>query len=498
MIEFTGCRQICRPLIRNGAAMNLEEYSKYDALGLAGLVGNGDITAEELTDLAVEAVEKVNGDLNAIVGMLDQPKTSTPAGDARFIGVPTFLKDLGASIEGMPQEMGSRFTAGFVAPVTTNFSRQVLEAGFNVIGRTTCPEFGLTLTTETLAHGKTCNPWNTGKTTGGSSGGSAAIVAAGVVPLAHTNDGGGSTRIPASICGNVGLKTSRGRISLGPGMNDVTGPMIAEGCNSRTVRDTAAFLDAVTHPQPGEIYMERAGAFLDNLINNKPGSYRIAVSMDGWGDGVEMDAGVRAEVERVAQLLRDQGHIVEEATPEILKTNLLIDQFRTLWFVMAQGVVAGLAPITNRVPGPETLEPLTLKMVEAAEKVSGLDYSFAIQSTNMIGQGLNQFFGSWDLLLTPTLNKPTPDLGGNLRLHADIDLDTWYSEALSTVPHTPLANFTGIPAISVPVATGPEDMPLGMQFFGALGNEAALLDIARQLEEADPWLERRPSVHVSN
>ena len=477
--------------------MNLEEYSQYDALGLAELVRSREVSAEELSGLACEGADKVNTELNAIAGMLDEPRFSKPADDARFTGVPTFLKDLGASIAGLPQEMGSRLTKGLIAPETTHFARQVLEAGFLVLGRTTTPEFGLTLTTETLACGQTRNPWNTGKITGGSSGGSAAIVAAGVVPLAHTNDGGGSTRIPASICGNVGLKTSRGRVSLGPGLNDLTAPLVAEGCNSRTVRDTAAFLDAVAHHHPGDYHLPHEGSFLDHLLNSRPGSYRIAISLDGWGDDVEMDADIRTEVERIGQLLREQGHTVEEVTPDILKTNYLIDQFKVLWFVMAEDTVNGLAAVTNRIPGPDNLEPLTLMMAEAAAQFSALEFAKALEATHVIGQELTQLFSSWDLLLTPTLNRPTPDLGSNLRLHANVDLETWYQEALTTVPHTPLANFTGIPAISVPVGTGPQAMPLGLHFFSAYGNEAALLDIARQLEEAAPWINRRPAVHVS-
>ena len=477
--------------------MNLEEYSSYDALGLAELVSKGEVTAEELCLLATEGANAVNGSINALAGMLGEPVSSAPASDARFEGVPTFLKDLGASIAGVPQEMGSRFTAGMVAPLTTYFAQQMLDAGFNVIGRTTTPEFGLTLTTETLACGKTCNPWNLSKIVGGSSGGSAAMVAAGVVPLAHTNDGGGSTRIPASICGNVGLKSSRGRVSLGPMMNDVSAALVNEGCNSRTVRDSAAFLDAVSHPQPGEgNLMTRAESFLAGLENGKPGSYRIALSLDPWG-GPEVDGDVRQEAERVAQLLRDHGHVVEEATPDILKTGMVTEQFQILWFALAELTIAQLSQVTNRAPDADHLENLTLQMVERGKQVTALQFATAMGAANAVSRELGTFFDSWDLMLTPTLDAQTPDLDSNLRLHADVSLDDWYSEALGVVPKTPLANYTGVPAISVPCGIGPGNMPLGMQFYGPMGTEARLLDIARQLEIADPWVNRRPGVHVA-
>ena len=264
--------------------MNIEEYVKYDAIGLAELLEKGEVTAQELASLAREAAEKVNDKLNAIVSIFDEPYQDDVIEGAKFRGVPTFIKDLGASISGLPQESGSMLTKGFVSPVTTHFAQSFLNAGFQVIGRSTCPEFGLTLTTESVSQGITRNPWNTDHIAGGSSGGSAALVASGVVPLAHSNDGGGSTRIPASCCGNLGLKTSRGRVSLGPINNDVSSPLIAEGCNSRTVRDTAAFLDAVSKPAVGEGVMNKfiQESFLAGL-EKPPEKYRIAVSFNDWG-----------------------------------------------------------------------------------------------------------------------------------------------------------------------------------------------------------------------
>ena len=477
--------------------MKIEEYVSYDALGLAELVAKGEVTGDELAVIARQAAELVNDRLNAVVGYVDYDHVEETAMNARFVGVPTFLKDLGASIEGVKQEMGSRFTAGYVASHTTFFAEQMLKAGFKVIGRSTCPEFGLTLTTESLAHGQTRNPWNTDYITGGSSGGSAALVAAGAVPLAHTNDGGGSTRIPASICGNVGLKTSRGLVSLAPVMNVVTGPLIAEGCNSRSVRDTAAFLDAVVGPAPGEgtIYHKPEISFLESL-KEAPRQYRIAVSLGDWGAGV-MDPAIRAEVERIAETLRGMGHQIDEATPDLAKGSAITEAFRPLWFALAEATVKQLGPLTNRVAGPETLEPTTLEMVAAGSKVTALEYSSAIGFSNILSRQMGLFFNDWDLLLTPTLHQATPKLGSNVTLHSGASLDDWYQAALSVIPQTPMANLSGIPAISVPCGRGPGDLPLGMHFFARMGGEVELLDIARQLEEAEPWIGRRPKIFAA-
>ena len=476
--------------------MNIDEYVSYDALGLAELVAAGEVTADELAAPARTAAAAVNPQLNAIAGDVDPAVNGTPEAGAKFIGVPTFMKDLGATIAGVPQGMGSRLCENFVPDMTSHFAARMLAAGFSVIGRTTCPEFGLTLTTESLAAGQTGNPWNPGHICGGSSGGSAAMVAAGVVPLAHTNDGGGSTRIPASICGNVGLKTSRGRVSLFPAMNDVTAPLVVEGCNTRTVRDTAAFLDAVAGAAPGEATILPAAetSFLDGLESRR--TYRIALSLDPWGDA-EMDPEVRVEMERIGGVLRDLGHEVELATPDVLRDGVVTKAFQVLWFSLAQLSIAGIAPTTNRQPGPDTLEPMTLLMAEMGEKMSALDFQLAIGQSNVVGRQLGLFFSDWDLLLTPTMNQATPPLGSNLTLHAGNSLDEWYQAALSTVPHTPVANFTGLPAISVPCGTGPGDLPLGAHFFAAMGAEAQLLDVAQQLEEADPWRDRRPQIFAA-
>lgn len=475
--------------------MNLEEYTKHDAIGLAELVKKGEVTDKELANLSHEALNNVNNSLNAVVAVFDEPYKEESGEKAIFKGVPTFIKDLGASIAGITQESGSRLTKGLVAPLTTNFAQNMLNSGLQFIGRSACPEFGLTLTTESLAQGATRNPWNTDHITGGSSGGSAALVAAGVVPLAHSNDGGGSTRVPASCCGNVGLKASRGRISLGPIMNDVNSPIIAEGCNSRTVRDTAAFLDAVSKPAIGEAIMNnfKKESFL-TLMGQAPKKYKIAVSFEDWGDN-PMDPQIKEELERIAESLRENGHQVEEATPPVINLDYF-DAFKTIWYAMANLVVKTNATLTNKEPSLDNLESITFQMVAEGEKVSSFDQTLVMGMAGHMSLEFGHFFEEWDLLLSPTFIQGTPKIGSPLTLNSKCTLDEWFEEASRFIPGTPIANMTGLPAISIPCAIGPGGLPLGMHFFSGMGKERILIDIARQLEESDPWIDRHPSIYV--
>jgi len=476
--------------------MKLSEYVTYDALGLSDLIKKGEITSEEVAGLALEGVNKVNDQLNAIVSLFDQPYKEKAKGDAQFDGVPFFIKDIGASIAGIPQESGSRYTEGFVSPFTSYFAQNVLDSGFQVLGRSTCPEFGLTLTTESIAQGITRNPWNIEKIAGGSSGGSAALVASGVVPLAHSNDGGGSTRIPASCCGNVGLKASRGRVSLGPIMNDITSPLINEGCNSKTVRDTAAFLDVVSKPAKGEGILNNFAneSFLE-IMEKSPKKYKIAVNFEDFSTG-SMEPEIRSELERICESLRVLGHTVGEASPDLSSVDH-INMFSILWYSMAYAGLKELAPFTNRVADSSSLEPVTLQMMKAGEKITYLEFNQAIASLNHLSRLFGDFFNDWDLMLTPTFYKKTPNVSGPITLNSDCSLDDWLDEAGKYIPTTPIANMTGIPAISVPCGIFSDNLPLGMQFFAPMGKENRLIDIARQLEESEPWKDRRPEIFVA-
>ena len=480
--------------------MNLDEYCGLDGVAIGELIKNKDILPTEVAQLAKTAAENVQNDLNASVEIFQTPISRPSQSSGPLVGVPMFLKDILATIEGVKQECGSRLLKGTVSETTSHFSRRTLDAGLQVIGRSTCPEFGLTLTTESISEGITRNPWNPKKIAGGSSGGSAALVAAGVVPVAHSNDGGGSTRVPASACGNLGLKTSRGLVSLGPRLNDVLAPLVSEGCNSRTVRDTAAFLDIVSGREPGDAVLttkEECGFLNHHKISPKP--LRVAVCGQSLLGNIPLDSFIQSELERIAQVLIDLGHEVELYTPPFfLDGQHVVNAFKTLWLSLAGASIGSAAINSGRAPGIETLEPVTLKMYEAGLKVSAIEKDLALSISNGLANEVADFFKVYDVLLTPTFISETPEVESNITLTSDLSLDDWFYNATSHVPHPALANLTGIPAISIPCATAPDGMPLGMQFFAPLGDDLLLLQIAYQIEQTLPWIERRPCVHASS
>lgn len=478
--------------------MHLEEYVTYDAVGLGQLVKKGDITAQELTDLALSAAGKVNPAINAIVEIFDAPVVDPQAArDGIFFGVPCFKKDIGAAIAGYKQECGSRLLAGVQSPATDFFSTLMLRSGLQILGRTTTSEFGESITTESLAQGITRNPWNTDFIVGGSSGGSAALVAAGVVPIAHTNDGGGSTRIPASICGNIGLKTSRGLVSHAPNCNELMVPMLSDLCNSRSVRDTAAFLDAVAKPGVGDATykgMERNFSYLEQL-KNAPAKFRIGISTESWCS-TPMDAAIKSEVERVATLLADLGHHVEEFTPPMVGSGRYWSHVETIIFFFTFMQIDWLTNMLKRQPSFDTLETITLQIYEAGAKITAKQHAQAWAYANFAGRTFAEYFQTYDLLMTPTLNRATPRVGSDLASSTSLDLKSWSALTQGFVPFTPMANLIGIPAISVPVGICPEGLPLGMHFMGAMGTESKLLDIAQQLEVAVGWSKKRPHTQL--
>jgi amidase len=379
-------------------------------------------------------------------------------------------------------------------------AERLRRSGLNPIARTTCPELGFTMQTESTLHGITRNPWSLGHTPGGSSGGSAALVAAGVLPMAHANDGGGSIRIPASFCGNVGLKTSRGTATLAPEADHLLASIVAEGVNSRSVRDTAAALDATLGPAPGEAFPfpKPERPFLEE-VGRPPGPLRIALAAGAFGT-VSPTPEIAAETRRIGKLLESMGHIVEERAPA-LDYDAYLRAFIQIWVVSAGARVAGIEAATGRKAGPDNLEPIVWRAVEAAQRIGAVEHSGALAIQSATSRALGAFFESCDVLLTPTVARPTPEVGSQLNLlHADIALDDWFKPVTEVVPYTPLCNFTGVPAISLPLAelaTPEGPMPLGMHFVAPIGEDARLIRLAAALEQAAPWRDRRPPVHVT-
>ncbi len=481
--------------------MNHEEYCSFDATGLAELVSKGEVSARELAQLAAAGVDKVNPQLNAVIEVfadrVDDLDASTVA-DGPFRGVPFFLKDLGPRLKGRKQEAGSRLMKGYVADYSSFLTEQIERAGLNIIGRTTCPEYGVTGTTESILTGATCNPWDTGKIAGGSSGGSAAITAAGVVPMCHSNDGGGSTRIPASICGNAGMKHSRGRISYSPEGCDLSFPLFSDGVNTHSVRDMAGFLDAVMGPAPGEPipWAKPERPYVDE-VDRDPGKLRIAMCSERWGR-IPIQQHITAEVHRVAKLLEDAGHTVEEAAPAIDYESYL-KHFQRIWVIDIAAMLDYEAELMGREVSADTVEPMTLKMYAAGKDATAAERLGISGFLSVTSRQLGAFYEDYDLLLTPTLVDDTPALGSPFNLVQETQtLDAWFENAYHLIPVTPLNNFTGTPAVSLPLCEDATGMPLGAHIMAPIGREDRLFNVAGQLEQIAPWAGKRPPLHIAS
>ncbi len=485
-------------------ALSWDEWASHDALGLAKLVRTKQVTPRELARQAAVGIAALNPQLNAVIAVWEDRVAGldeSTLGDGPFRGVPFAWKDLGTAEAGRSQESGSRLLKGHHATAESVLATRWKRAGLNPLARTTTPEFGFTLITESTLTGTTRNPWNLGHTPGGSSGGAGAIVAAGVLPMAHSSDGGGSTRIPASFCGNVGLKPSRGMITLAPDGDHLLASIVSELVNSRSVRDTAAALDAGFGAGPGEAFpfAKPERPFLQE-VGARTGKLRIAVATGSFG-AVTPAPEIAAETKRVAKLLEGLGHHVEERTPQ-LDFEAYIRAFVAIWIAGAGGQVAGIEAMTGRKAGPDNLEPIVWLAVQAAQKMSALEYTGALAVQSATSRALGAFFETYDVLLTPTVACATPAVGSKLNLlQTDVSLDEWFQPVMQAVPYTPLCNFTGVPAISLPLAqlgSGANAMPLGMHFIAPMGEDARLIRLAAALEEAAPWKHRRAPVHVTN
>ncbi|WP_163376566.1 amidase family protein [Dietzia sp. Alg238-R159] len=476
--------------------MNVEEYSSQDATGLAALVAAGEVTADELATLATDGINAVNEHINAVAsGPFDAPLEYAQEG--AFAGVPFVIKDLVCHAEGVPTRMGTRMlTEGMTPPSDTHLMERFRAAGLATLATSTTPEFGYSANTEALVYGSTRNPWDTTRSPGGSSGGSGALVAAGAVPMAHANDGGGSIRIPAAVNGLVGLKPSRGRVPLGPDVdgNALSG-MAIEFAVTRSVRDAAALLDEVAVNYPGDRFIiappERPWA---QEVGADPGRLRIAVHTEAWS-GTSVDPEVAAAVELVAKTLEEAGHHVEWATPSF-EWEPFLEATAKAWAAFLAESVAGIEAMTGKTAGPDNLEATTWACVQYGRGLSVLEMAAANATFNSISREVGRFFESYDVLLTPTTNHPAMELG-YLDANADLDALGWTRRIFESFSFTPLFNTTGTPAISLPLAESRGGLPIGVQLAGRMSSESMLLRLASQLESALPWAERRPGVHVT-
>ncbi len=468
----------------------LDDVLALDATAQADLVRRGDITASELVDAAIAAADERNPAINAIIHpRYDAARAEAaavptePGGQSgHFAGVPMVVKDLGCAIGGEPHHMGTRALKGigYRAPHDSFLYRRFRRAGFVAIGRTNTPEWGSTITTEPEAYGPSRNPWNLDHSTGGSSGGSAAAVAAGIVAVGHANDGGGSIRIPASECGLVGLKPTRGRVSAGPDVGESWAGATIDGAVTRSVRDAAAVLDAIAGYEPGDLYVAPSlQRPLADEVGVHPGRLRIGV----WS-GAAMDGAVHAEciagVDRTAALLEGLGHHVEVSVPDAMYDPGFSERYLTVLAACTLNDLRVLEEILGRPAGPDDLEFGNLLFAEMGRKVSAADYLAALQQQHLWVRRMLQWWHGFDLLLTPVLAVPPPPIG-------------WLSGAegggrvRDILLFTAQFNVTGQPAVSLPLHMSADGLPVGSQLVAAHGREDVLVRVAAQLEEASPW-----------
>jgi len=495
--------------------MDHAEFLAHDATALAARVAAGDVTPGALLDLALAQQARVHGRVNAVVRLMDAQARERVAGPLRgpLAGVPFLIKDGVQDYAGVPTTYGSRAMTRNVPAVHAHVVQRYLDAGLVIFGKTNLPEFAIRAVTDPALFGRTNNPWDLARTPGGSSGGAAAAVAAGIVPMAAGNDGGGSLRIPAACCGLFALRPSRGRVSSGPGLAEVWFGASSEGVISRSVRDSALALDVLQGAAPGDPFViAPPAAPYARLMRREPGRLRIGFSTASpIGTDVHPEA-VRA-VERTVRLLASLGHDVEEAAPSIDGT-ALAQSYLHLYFGQIPAAVERARALGAR--GDE-LELMNRILVTLGDSVSARRLTTQLNRWNDFSRALGSYFGRHDLFLTPTLAHPpiahgtgdpapleqrllgflhgTGILGVLARLGLlDKTVDRIATDNLRYVPFTQLSNLTGTPSMSVPLHWTPDGLPLGVQFMGPFGSEDRLLQLAAQLEEAQPWFDRLPAL----
>jgi amidase len=466
-----------------------------DATAQAALVSSGEVTPADLVDGAISRIEKLNPALNAVIHELfDRARAAAtaPLPDGPFRGVPLLLKDLGAELAGTPFCEGTAFAGDYHSVVDQELTTRFLAAGFVVCGKTNTPEFGILPTTEPKRFGPSRNPWNTAHSTGGSSGGSAAAVASGMVPVAHANDGGGSIRIPASCCGLVGLKPTRARVSTAPQYGDLMGGLVAEHVVSRSVRDSAAILDAIAGPVPGDPYWAPPlrGPSFAAAARTAPKGLRVAL-MTASPTGSDVHPDCVSAAEQAAALCESLGHHVEAATLEI-DGDAFVAHFINVWSAGNAWTLLDWERRVGRVATEEDVEPLSWALIEIGRALDSGHYLQSLQELQKFTREIAAYFEGIDVLLTPTLAEPPAPLGTFDSPPGEPLTGLFRSAAY--VPFTPPFNVTGQPGISLPLHWNEAGLPIGVQFVGRFGDEETLLSLAGQLEQAAPWADRRPTV----
>ena len=478
---------------------NVSNYASYDGLALAELVQNGDVTPREILEDAYAAIDAINPQLNGVVARIpDLAEAEIAAGlpDGPFKGVPFLVKELGIQMKGSPSRCGSKLTEDLISAEDTELATRFRAAGLVTAAMTATPEFGFNPTTESVFYGPTHNPWDVTRSPGGSSGGSASMVAGGAVPMAHANDGGGSIRIPASCCGLVGLKPTRNRVPTGPGYGDWLNGLAGELVVSRSVRDTAAILDAVegsdigppaTITPPERPYMQE--------LTQSPGKLRIA-----WSDKALSGALVHPDVvtglHETVSLMESLGHEMVEEQIKIDWSHFF-ESLIILWTAYLTWAIDSVTNAMKRTPSYDNMERVTVELYEHGKTLTAMDMHDAIANINIVSRVSGAFLDKHDLFLTPTIAQPPLTLGTLNQNEIGVNAREWTRRVFDWIPFTPLFNSTGQPAISLPLHWSPSGMPIGMHFAANLNDEATLIRLAAQLEEAKPWKDKRPPVFYS-
>ncbi len=495
--------------------MTFEEYRKHDAVALAELVKKKEVTSAELLEIAIKRTEEVNPKINAVVTPcydLAKEQLKNTNGNTVFGGIPYLMKDLGPELKGVRHTMGTRFMQDYIAKEDSVVTQRVKKSGLIIFGKTNTPEFGLTPYTESELLKPARNPWNTDHTTGGSSGGSGAAVAAGIVPIASANDGGGSIRIPASCNGLFGMKPSRGRVTLGFQNGELWGGAVCEGAVSRSVRDSALYLDMIQGSAPGEPYsIQQPEKPYFEEIKSEPGKLKIAFSLE-HPMGRRQDEENIAAINNTVKLLQELGHEVNEI-PLPYKKELLTEILYTMVLGETSATIDYLGEVNNKKPRVKDFEPNTWLLYKLGKLFSARDYALAKLKWNETTRKMGILGEKYDALLTPTLGMKPFKIGslqnnkiedGALRTLNALGLTSLIkgtgiiektaTKIFSWIPYAPLANITGQPSMTVPLHWSKENLPVGVMFTGRLNDEATLFRLAAQLEKAQPWFDKVPTI----
>jgi len=469
-----------------------EQFERYDGLGLAELIRTKEATPEEILAATLERIDGRNPAINAVVTRMDDhARAAIRAGlpDGPFKGVPYLLKDLGALYTGVVTSYGSGLFASNVPDHDSEIVARMKRAGLVIVGKSNTPEMGIAPSTEPRLFGPTRNPWNLGHSAGGSSGGAAAAVAAGMLPMAHATDGGGSIRIPASACGLFGLKPTRARNPMGPDAGEGWSGASIGHAVTWSVRDSAALLDATSGPDIGDPYWAPPPArpFLEE-VGRDPGRLRIALTTTPWLAG-PVDPECAEAVRGAAKLCASLGHHIEEARPQFDEA-AWGQASRTIVVASLTFTLETRAAALGRPLSQDDVERITWERVQEARAFSAADYARAIHTVHRTGRAVARFLEQYDILLTPTMAKPPHPLG--VLSLSNPDSAAFLAARTASVGFTALFNSSGHPAMSVPLAVSKSGLPLGVQFVARFGDEATLFRLASQLEAAQPWKDRRP------